>query len=65
VDVLLVDLAKFDSVVSFAQEASAQLPRLDILIVNAGMINPTFELTQDGWESKSVSYPWLFTYPVI
>lgn len=51
IEVWLVDLADFKSVKAFAQRAETQLSRLDVLVCNAGIANPKFELTTDGWES--------------
>ncbi|KAG7440371.1 NAD(P)-binding protein [Guyanagaster necrorhizus] len=45
----IIDLANFNSVISFADRAERELDRLDILIENAGMM--TYEYEQvEGWE---------------
>ncbi|KAF9031705.1 short-chain dehydrogenase [Hymenopellis radicata] len=47
----LVDLASFASVSSFADKFDKDGGRLDILVMNAGLIMPTYSATVDGWES--------------
>lgn len=51
IEVWPLDLADFKSVRAFAQRAESQLSRLDIVACNAGIVNPKFELTTDGWET--------------
>ncbi|EAL86541.1 hypothetical protein KXV22_003379 [Aspergillus fumigatus] len=48
-EVWLLDLASRDSVVAFADRASTQLGRLDVLVANAAVATPTFALV-DGHE---------------
>jgi NAD(P)-dependent dehydrogenase (short-subunit alcohol dehydrogenase family) len=48
---LELDLASLDSVRQAAAEL-AQEPRLDVLINNAGIMVPPYELTRDGFESQ-------------
>ncbi len=52
----LVDLSRFSSVTAFANKYEADGGRLDILVLNAGVI-PDWEYrtTVDGWESSYVS----------
>ncbi|KAK4202379.1 short-chain dehydrogenase reductase family [Triangularia verruculosa] len=45
-----IDMARFSSVVAFAKRANAELERLDIAILNAGLIKPDWSLTEDGHE---------------
>ncbi|KAK6043248.1 hypothetical protein COOONC_19247 [Cooperia oncophora] len=46
-----VDLALLNSVRTFVEEFSQEVPRLDILICNAGVLRvPTFTKTVDGFE---------------
>jgi len=52
VRVMALDLASLDSVASFAERAAA-LPRVDILLNNAGLgFQPTRSLTKDGFERQ-------------
>lgn len=51
IEVWPVDLADFKSVKAFANRAESQLSRLDVVVCNAGIVNPKFELTTDGWET--------------
>ncbi len=52
----LVDLSRFSSVTAFANKFEADGGRLDILVLNAGVM-PTkeYRTTADGWESSYVS----------
>ncbi|HWI61893.1 MAG TPA: SDR family oxidoreductase [Symbiobacteriaceae bacterium] len=51
VDLLLADFASLDSVRTLASECLGRYERIDVLINNAGAINPTRALTADGFES--------------
>ncbi|KAJ6534591.1 hypothetical protein DFH09DRAFT_118880 [Mycena vulgaris] len=52
IDVWELDMAKFESVKSFAERANSTLSRLDGAIVNAGIANPKqWDMTSDGWEN--------------
>jgi retinol dehydrogenase-12 len=50
VDSLLADLSSLKSVRSLGVEAREKYPRLDVLVNNAGALNPKRELTTDGYE---------------
>ncbi|KAK0670109.1 putative short-chain dehydrogenase/reductase family protein [Cercophora samala] len=50
IDVWEVDMARFSSVISFAKRANSELERLDVAILNAGLIKPDWALTGDGHE---------------
>ncbi|KAK4180602.1 hypothetical protein QBC36DRAFT_319678 [Triangularia setosa] len=50
IDVWEVDMARFSSVVAFAKRANAELERLDVAILNAGLIKPDWGMTEDGHE---------------
>ncbi|KAK0736260.1 hypothetical protein B0T21DRAFT_401800 [Apiosordaria backusii] len=50
IDVWEIDMAKFSSVVAFAKRVNSELERLDIAILNAGLIKPDWGLTEDGHE---------------
>ncbi|PBK94509.1 NAD(P)-binding protein [Armillaria gallica] len=45
----VIDLAKFSSVIAFADKAERELERLDILVESAGMITWKYEQVE-GWE---------------
>ncbi|KAJ7135795.1 hypothetical protein C8R44DRAFT_729350 [Mycena epipterygia] len=51
IDIWELDMARFDSVTSFAEKAKNSLIRLDGALVNAGIAKPErWETTADGWE---------------
>eukprot|EP00930_Biecheleria_cincta_P076243 TRINITY_DN63459_c0_g1_i1.p1 TRINITY_DN63459_c0_g1~~TRINITY_DN63459_c0_g1_i1.p1 ORF type:complete len:376 (+),score=70.51 TRINITY_DN63459_c0_g1_i1:19-1146(+) len=53
VDVMQLDLADLSSVVAFAQNLIAELPRIDFLVLNAGcMALPSLQRTVDGFERQ-------------
>ncbi|KIY71240.1 short-chain dehydrogenase [Cylindrobasidium torrendii FP15055 ss-10] len=47
----LVDLADFASVTAFADRFEEENSRLDIVVYNAGMMQPSYSSTADGWET--------------
>ncbi|MGH3396132.1 MAG: SDR family NAD(P)-dependent oxidoreductase, partial [Streptosporangiaceae bacterium] len=49
-EVVGLDLARQASVRAAAAEISARYPRLDLLINNAGVMEPPYERTEDGFE---------------
>jgi len=49
-----VDLANFASVVAFADKFEKEVSDLHILVMNAGVLEPIYQLTTDGWEPMSV-----------
>lgn len=51
IEVWEVDLADFSSVKAFATRVQKGLMRLDILLLNAGIIPASWVSTKDGWES--------------
>ncbi|KAH7910002.1 hypothetical protein BJ138DRAFT_160175 [Hygrophoropsis aurantiaca] len=52
VELRLVDLASFASVTAFAEKFSGeQDTRLDILVMNAGVVMGEYGTTEDGWET--------------
>lgn len=55
VELRLVDLAKFESVNEFCDKVEKEVPRLDILVANAGMVAWKFVATIDGWEQQYAS----------
>jgi NAD(P)-dependent dehydrogenase (short-subunit alcohol dehydrogenase family) len=54
VELMLVDLLSTASVVKFVDSFKRSGERLDILVLNAGINNPTFGLSDDGYETKFV-----------
>jgi NAD(P)-dependent dehydrogenase (short-subunit alcohol dehydrogenase family) len=60
----LCDLARLDSVREFAQRFSDRVPRLDVLVNNAGVLTPERTLSPDGIEltfAVNVLSPFLLT----
>lgn len=51
IDFMQLDLASFDSIESFAKEFLARYPRLDVLILNAGLVLDHRTETDDGFET--------------
>jgi NAD(P)-dependent dehydrogenase (short-subunit alcohol dehydrogenase family) len=51
VDVLPLDLASFKSIETFANEFLARYPRLDVLILNAGLVLDQRTETEQGFET--------------
>ena len=49
-----VDLANFASAVAFADKFEKEVSDLHILVMNAGVLEPIYQLTTDGWEPMSV-----------
>ncbi|KAG2112708.1 uncharacterized protein F5147DRAFT_632379 [Suillus discolor] len=47
----IVDLANFASVTAFADKFEKEGGDLHILVMNAGIAQPDYQLTTDGWES--------------
>jgi NAD(P)-dependent dehydrogenase (short-subunit alcohol dehydrogenase family) len=50
--VMRLDLADLDSVEAFVVNFKARYERLDLLINNAGIMRPPYQLTQQGFESQ-------------
>ena len=50
VQVMLVDLADLESIHRFAENFKKQFTKLDLLINNAGVMNPPYTKTKDGFE---------------
>jgi len=50
IETLALDLASLASVQDFAEAYSAKYKRLDLLINNAGVMIPPYEVTEDGYE---------------
>lgn len=59
-----LDLGSFDSIRAFAARANAELPRIDVLLNNAGIFPQKLTKTSEGYESQfGVNYlgPFLLT----
>ena len=50
IEVWELDMARFDSVLAFGTRCKADVPRLDIAILNAGIGSTRYRRTIDGWE---------------
>jgi NAD(P)-dependent dehydrogenase (short-subunit alcohol dehydrogenase family) len=50
IEILKLDLASLESVHAFAKAYSGKYSRLDLLINNAGVMIPPYEVTTDGYE---------------
>lgn len=46
----LIDLSKFASVVAFAEKFEQDGDKIDILVANACVVSPNYTQTSDGWE---------------
>lgn len=46
-----LDMSSYASVIAFADKAKAELPRLDVLIANAGIATRTFRMTEGNEET--------------
>ena len=51
VQVWQLDLASFDSIDAFAKRVGS-LSRLDVAVLNAGVVPISFRLSEDGWETN-------------
>jgi retinol dehydrogenase-12 len=52
VELFIVDLASFASVSAFCEKVEREVPRLDILVENAALVQNEFIPTSDGWEHQ-------------
>jgi NAD(P)-dependent dehydrogenase (short-subunit alcohol dehydrogenase family) len=50
VQTMLVDLADLESIHRFAENFTKAFPKLDLLVNNAGVMNPPYTKTKDGFE---------------
>ncbi|KAI1085513.1 hypothetical protein F5B20DRAFT_518647 [Whalleya microplaca] len=50
ISVMVVDLSTFSSVQQFCETLNAQVPRLDVVLLNAGLCTPKFSSSPDGYE---------------
>jgi NAD(P)-dependent dehydrogenase (short-subunit alcohol dehydrogenase family) len=51
VQVWQLDMASFESIDAFAKRVES-LKRVDVAVLNAGLINRTFKLSKEGWEDN-------------
>lgn len=51
VQVWQLDMANFESIDAFAKRAES-LKRLDVAVLNAGVLSRTFKLSEQGWENN-------------
>ena len=45
-----LDMNSYKSVIAFAERASKELPRLDVALMNAGLMQREYRESEDGWE---------------
>ncbi|KAL9115235.1 MAG: hypothetical protein Q9227_001029 [Pyrenula ochraceoflavens] len=45
-----LDMSSFDNIQHFAKQVNEQLPRLDVALLNAGVVQPRFVRSPEGWE---------------
>ncbi|KAF7340146.1 hypothetical protein MVEN_01933100 [Mycena venus] len=65
IDVWELDMARFDSVKSFAEKSAATLGRLDGAIINAGITSPPrYIMSPDGWEMTNLDAGWSLSLQV-
>ncbi|KAM5445007.1 hypothetical protein MferCBS31731_000466 [Microsporum ferrugineum] len=50
IQIWALDMASYQSVISFAEKINDEIPRLDIALLNAGVMHRKYTLTKDGWE---------------
>lgn len=55
-DMMVVDLASFRSIRSFAEQLFEKRMKLDILVLNAGIVSMSYAETEDGFESMVRNY---------
>jgi NAD(P)-dependent dehydrogenase (short-subunit alcohol dehydrogenase family) len=46
-----MDQGNFSSVIAFADKVEREGGKIDILVANAGIVNPQYSITEDGWET--------------
>ena len=52
VELFILDLSNYASVNAFCEKVDKEVPRLDILVENAGLEQGEFIPTPDGWEHQ-------------
>ncbi|EER26728.1 oxidoreductase,short chain dehydrogenase, putative [Coccidioides posadasii C735 delta SOWgp] len=45
-----LDMSRYDSVIAFARRVNEEIPRLDIALLNAGVLHRNYTLSSEGWE---------------
>lgn len=61
VDVWLLDMAVYDSIIAFARRAEAELDRLDMVILNAGVRKLTFDKNDITGHEEAIQINYLST----
>jgi len=51
IEVWTLDMSSYPSIKAFASKASDELDKIDIVVLNAGLMNPNREVSEYGWES--------------
>ncbi|KAL1889750.1 hypothetical protein Sste5346_008738 [Sporothrix stenoceras] len=62
VDVWILEMESYKSVQAFAARVDAELPRIDITILNAGMLSNDFELSKETGHERVVQVNYLSTF---
>jgi NAD(P)-dependent dehydrogenase (short-subunit alcohol dehydrogenase family) len=50
IEIYILDMDDFSSVKAFAEKVNANIPKLDAVILNAGVTNRAWSKTREGWE---------------
>lgn len=51
IQVWQLDMGSFESVKSFSDRVDSELERLDVALLNAGVLSRCFQLSPEGWEA--------------
>lgn len=68
IDLLLADLASFKAITQLVHQIKERYPKVDVLINNAGVIEPTYQESKDGIELTLATNhiaPFLLTYGLL
>ncbi|KAI0890466.1 NAD(P)-binding protein [Annulohypoxylon maeteangense] len=61
IEVMLVDMGRYDSIQDFVRRIESQVPRLDIAILNAGIMHMTYNVAQSTGHEEIVQINYLST----
>ncbi|KAI1446794.1 NAD(P)-binding protein [Annulohypoxylon stygium] len=61
IEVMLVDMSRYDSIQDFARRVESQLPRLDIVVLNAGVMNLKYATVPSTGHEEIVQINYLST----
>lgn len=50
IDVLLLDMNSYQSIRDFANRIAANYEKIDVAVLNAGIVNRTYRVSPEGWE---------------